>query len=189
MSMDSYVEIKLRPDPEFAPQLLLNALMGKLHRGLVLAETSAIGISFPDNTDKPRSLGQRLRLHGAASELGGFMEGRWLAGMSDHVTVSVVQPLPEVVGHRVVRRVQPKTNAERLRRRYQRRHDVSAEEARRLIPDSVEQSVSLPFVTLRSASTDQRFALFVSHGPIQGEATAGVFNSYGLSQSATVPWF
>ncbi len=67
MSMDSYVEIKLRPDPEFAPQLLLNALMGKLHRGLVLAETSAIGISFPDNTDKPRSLGQRLRLHGAGS--------------------------------------------------------------------------------------------------------------------------
>jgi len=187
--MDAYVEITLRPDPEFGPQLLLNALIGKLHRGLVLAETDTIGISFPDHSEKPRSLGSRVRLHSTSTELEGFMAQSWLAGMSDHLTVSAVQPLPEDVGYRVVRRVQPKTNAERLRRRYRRRHDVSDEEAHRLIPDSIEKRVSLPFVTLRSASTDQRFALFVLHGPVQNEAITGAFNSYGLSQTATVPWF
>lgn len=187
--MDAYLEITLRPDPEFGPQLLLDALMGKLHRGLVLAGTNAIGVSFPDHSHKPRSLGSRLRLHGNADDLGSFMAQPWLTGMSDHLTVGAIEALPKDVRHRVVRRMQPKTNAERLRRRYRRRHDVSEEEARRRIPDSVEKSVSVPFVTLRSASTDQRFALFVAHGPVQTEATSGVFNAYGLGQTATVPWF
>jgi CRISPR-associated endonuclease Csy4 len=187
--MDAYLEITLRPDPEFGPQLLLGALVGKLHRGLVLAGTDAIGVSFPDHSHKPRSLGGRLRLHGSAAELDGFMAHRWLAGMADHLTISDIQPVPDSGSHRVVRRVQPKTNAERLRRRYRRRHGVTEEEARCLIPDTVEKPVPWPFVTLQSASTGQRFALFVEHGPLQREATTGCFNAYGLGQTATVPWF
>lgn len=187
--MDAYLEITLRPDPEFGQQLLLDALVGKLHRGLVLAETDGIGVSFPGYSLKPRSLGDRLRLHGTADHLGRFMARPWLAGMADHLAVGAIQPLPTDVRHRVVRRVQPKTNAERLRRRYQKRHNVGEEEARLRIPDTIEKRVSLPFVTLRSASTTQRFALFVDHGPLQSEAMNGPFNSYGLSQTATVPWF
>jgi len=187
--MDAYVEITLRPDPEFGQQLLLDALVGKLHRGLVAAGTHSIGVSFPGHSLKPRSLGNRLRLHSTAAHLGDFMARAWLTGMADHLIVSAIQPLPAGVRHRVVRRVQPKTNAARLRRRYRRRHDVSEEEARLRIPDSIEKPVSLPFVTLRSASTDQRFALFLDHGPVQQEAVSGPFSSYGLSQTATVPWF
>ncbi len=187
--MDAYLEITVRPDPEFGPQLLLDALMGKLHRGLVLAETDAIGVSFPGHSVKPRGLGNRLRLHGTADHLSRFMARPWLTGMADHLVMGAIQPLPAGVRHRVVRRVQPKTNAQRLRRRYQKRHNVSEDEARLRIPDTIEKSVSLPFVTLRSASTNQRFALFVDHGPLQNEAISGCFNSYGLSQTATIPWF
>lgn len=187
--MDAYLEITLRPDPEFGPQLLLDALIGKLHRGLVGAATNAIGVSFPRYSDKPRSLGNQLRLHGGADQLANFMARAWLTGMSDHVMVSDIKPLPADVGYRVVRRVQPKTNAERLRRRYQLRHAVSEEEVRLLIPDSVIKRVSAPFLTLRSASTGRRFALFVDHGPLQSESVKGEFSSYGLSQTGTVPWF
>ena len=33
--MDTYLEIRLLPDPEFVPTMLMNALFSKLHRGLV----------------------------------------------------------------------------------------------------------------------------------------------------------
>ena len=33
--MDAYLELRLRPDPEFSADLLLNALFAKLHRALV----------------------------------------------------------------------------------------------------------------------------------------------------------
>ncbi|MBQ0754151.1 MAG: type I-F CRISPR-associated endoribonuclease Cas6/Csy4 [Gammaproteobacteria bacterium] len=187
--MDAYLEITLRPDPEFGQQLLLDALMGKLHRGLVGAETNAIGVSFPRYSEKPRNLGDQLRLHGTADQLGSLMAQAWLTGMSDHLLVSDIKPAPAEARYRVVRRIQPKTNAERLRRRYQQRHAVSEEEVRSLIPDSVVKPVSAPFLSLRSASTGRRFALFVDHGPLLNEPVNGEFSSYGLSQAGTIPWF
>lgn len=187
--MEAYLEISVRPDPEFSRQVLLDALVSKLHRGLVQEGAGDIGISFPAHTNKPRSLGDRLRLHGSDERLRGLMSGAWLRGMTDHLVVNGIQPIPADAGYRVVRRVQPKTNVGRLRRRYQRRHNVSAEEARLRLPDTIEKPVSLPFVMIRSATTGQRFALFIDHGPIQNEPTAGTFSTYGLSPMATVPWF
>ncbi|WP_152482130.1 type I-F CRISPR-associated endoribonuclease Cas6/Csy4, partial [Dickeya sp. DW 0440] len=35
----------------------------------------------------------------------------------------------------------------------------------------------------------QPFLLFVEHGPLQDTPVAGVFSSYGLSATATIPWF
>lgn len=187
--MDAYLDISVRPDPEFSRQVLLDALFGKLHRGLVQDGTGCIGVSFPDHSYKPRSLGHKLRLHGSRGGLAGLMSGAWLRGMSDHLWVSDLQLVPAGARHRVVRRVQPKTNSARLRRRYSRRHNVSEEEALRHFPDSVAKPVSLPFVTLRSATTDQRFALFVEHGPLQDAPQEGTFSAYGLSPTATIPWF
>lgn len=187
--MDAYVEITLRPDPEFGTQVLLDALMNKLHRGLAQAAIHAIGISFPAYRKKPRTLGDRLRLHGHSPLLAEFMASPWLSGMADHLHVSDVRPVPADAQFRIVRRVQPKTSVARLRRRYLRRHHVSEEEARQRISNSVESAVSLPFVTLHSATTAQRFALFIEQGPITHQSTPGTFSTYGLSPQATVPWF
>ncbi|GAA0234702.1 hypothetical protein GCM10009125_24560 [Castellaniella daejeonensis] len=63
------------------------------------------------------------------------------------------------------------------------------EEAVHAIPDSVEEQPDLPYVQLRSASTGQRFCLFLALGDPQPEAVSGVFNTYGLSSTATLPWF
>lgn len=187
--MDAYLEIRLRPDPEFSQQILLDALVSKLHRGLVQEGTGSIGVSFPGHTQQPRSLGGRMRLHGRHTQLQDFMSGTWLRGMTDHLAIDDIRPIPRDARYRVVRRVQPKTNVERLRRRYCRRHNVSEEEARRRLPDTIEKPVPFPFVTVRSASTSQRFALFIAHGPIQDEPTPGAFSAYGLSPVGTVPWF
>ncbi|EPO8055394.1 type I-F CRISPR-associated endoribonuclease Cas6/Csy4 [Pseudomonas aeruginosa] len=78
---------------------------------------------------------------------------------------------------------------ERLRRRLMRRHDLSEEEARKRIPDTVARALDLPFVTLRSQSTGQHFRLFIRHGPLQATAEEGGFTCYGLSKGGFVPWF
>ena len=187
--MDHYLEIRLLPDPEFSAPLLMGALMGKLHRGLVAENRSDIGVSFPDHAASPRGLGVRMRLHGSAEALDTFLASNWLTGMSDHVSLAGIALVPEDVTYRVVRRVQPKTSAERLRRRQMRRHGMSEQEAMTRIPDSVIKPIKLPFVMLKSMSTGERFPLFVEHLDEVGTSIGGRFNSYGLSDGATIPWF
>ncbi|CAM5190062.1 hypothetical protein CDEN61S_00776 [Castellaniella denitrificans] len=63
------------------------------------------------------------------------------------------------------------------------------EQAVQAIPDGVERQPDLPYVQLRSASTGQRFCLFLALGDAAPQPVAGVFNAYGLSSTATLPWF
>lgn len=187
--MDHYLDIRVRPDPEFSPSMLICALFGKLHRALVSLNANDIGISLPEHQTKKRSPGMVLRLHGGVQSLGRLMAAPWLQGMRDHVDVASVSPVPADARYRVVRRRQFKTNAERLRRRRAKRHDETLDQARQHIPDTVERRVPLPYLTLRSHSTKQAFSLFIEHGPLTDVPVAGTFSSYGLSTTATVPWF
>jgi CRISPR-associated endonuclease Csy4 len=184
-----YIDITLLPDPEFSHAHLLGALVAKLHRALVQLRADDVGISFPEYSLRPRSLGRVLRLHGGDIPLQGLMAQPWLQGMRDHVKLSAVAPTPLGTTHRVVQRRQFKTNVERLRRRRMRRKDETAEQAALAIPDGIEQRPDLPYVQLRSASTGQPFCLFVEQEETTDEAMTGTFNSYGLSAGATVPWF
>lgn len=184
--MDHYVDIDVQPDPEFPAAQLMNALYAKLHRALVLNNNTRIGVSFPNFDKHP---GARMRLHGSAEMLQSLLVSDWLTGMRDHVTLTPPIRVPETSRYRVVRRVQVKSSADRLRRRLIRRHNVDETEARKRIPDEVARTTNLPFVQLRSTSTGQSFKLFIEHGPLQSQATEGNFNTYGLSQGATIPWF
>lgn len=187
--MDHYVDIDVRPDPEFPAHQLMSALYAKLHRALVARQGAGIGVSFPGVDAQAPHLGLRLRLHGTVAALAALLASDWLAGMRDHVAMTPPRPVPSLAGHRVVRRVQVKSNPERLRRRLMRRHGVDVSQARERISDEVACWSGLPFVQLRSTSTGQSFRLFIEHGPLQPGAVAGDFNSYGLSQGATIPWF
>ncbi|MBI4742770.1 MAG: type I-F CRISPR-associated endoribonuclease Cas6/Csy4 [Betaproteobacteria bacterium] len=187
--MDAYIDIRLLPDPEFPPNLLMNALFGKLHRGLVGFGEEGIGVSFPEVREKSRSLGRHLRLHGPSATLERFMQTGWLKGMGDHLTASAPAAVPAQTHYRSVRRVQAKSNPERERRRLIARKGVSEEEARAAIPDACAEHLDLPCVVLNSHSTGQQFRLFIEHLPVQNQPRLGAFSAYGLSTSTTVPWF
>jgi len=187
--MDHYVDIELRPDPEFPPHQLLAALYAKLHRALAAQDSTAIGVSFPGFDSKAPHLGTRLRLHGKIEALSTLLAGDWLTGMRDHIALAPPAPVPGNAKHRCVARIQVKSSPERLRRRLMRRQNIDAQEARQRIPDESARFAHLPFIQLRSTSTGQTFRLFIEHGPIQPIAIAGAFNAYGLSQGATIPWF
>lgn len=187
--MDAYLDIRLLPDPEFAPTLLMNSLFGKLHRGLVEHGGGSIGVSFPDVGNNGRALGERLRLHGHGTDLERLMGLNWLAGMRDHTSVTDIADVPAMAKTRIVRRVQAKSNPERLRRRLIVRKGISIEQAMQDIPDSAAEKLALPYLVLTSQSTGQQFRLFVEHLAIQEIAVKGKFSAYGLSSTATIPWF
>lgn len=189
--MTHYLDIRLRRDPDFAPQQLMNALYAKLHRALAADATGAIGVSFPAHqTGKRTMLGAHLRLHAALDALERLMGTSWLTGMRDHVDLGEARAVPMDAQHRVVHRVQAKSSVDRLRRRVMHRHGLDAGEAALRIPESASEVLDLPHVMLPSRSTGQAaFPLFIAHGPVESTPRAGRFSSYGLSREATVPWF
>lgn len=186
--MDRYIDFRVLPDPEHAQPQLMNVLYGKLHLALAELGTGDVGVSFPD-AEKVGSLGGRLRLHGTADALERLMRINWTAGMRDYVAQSAVIPVPADAKFRSLYRVQAKSNPDRLRRRMMKRHNVDAKTAAGQIPDSAAEMLKLPFVQIKSLSSGEHFRLFFQLGPLEQKARSGVFNAYGLSRVATVPWF
>jgi len=184
-----YIDIHLRPDPEFPAHHLMAALYSKLHRVLALVQANTIGVCFPGYQSHPPTLGNTLRLLGPESDLVRLMEHEWLMGMRDHTDAAPVVPVPATAVHRHLRRVQAKSSPERLRRRQMRRHGLTEEQAIERVPDAAAEMLQLPFVTLSSASSGQRFRLFLRISPPVSTAQTGEFNTYGLSSTATIPWF
>ncbi|MBK1733374.1 type I-F CRISPR-associated endoribonuclease Cas6/Csy4 [Thiococcus pfennigii] len=187
--MDRYQDLRLLPDPEFPPSVLLNALFAKLHRVLVELPEGRPGISFPGYDAAQPTLGDRLRLHGSGHVLAVLADREWLRGMRDHLDIGTIAPVPATDRSVLVRRVQAKSNPERLRRRLMRRHGLSREAALVRQPTREGERLVLPWLEVRSTSTGQRFRLFVDQQVHPGPPTAGVFSPYGLSATASLPWF
>ncbi|RLM19708.1 type I-F CRISPR-associated endoribonuclease Cas6/Csy4 [Brenneria alni] len=184
--MDHYLEIRVLPDPEFTESDLLNALFAKLHRSLGQMAGGNIGVSFPE---AGKMLGKTIRLHGPAHALFALQASNWLKGLRDYTQSGEIQPVPVGAKFRTVQRVQVKSSALRLRRRSVQKGWLTEQQAQEQIPLTREKRTNLPFLQLKSLSSGQMFKLFVAQGPIQETPVKGEFSSYGLSATATVPWF
>ncbi|MFE8032360.1 type I-F CRISPR-associated endoribonuclease Cas6/Csy4 [Thiohalocapsa marina] len=187
--MDHYQALRLLPDPEFSPTVLLNALFAKLHRALVDLPEPRVGISFPEYDAAGQSLGERLRIHGSAAMLAALSEQPWLRGMRDHIANGPITVAPETSHSVRVRRVQAKSSPERLRRRLLRRHGLTPEAAIARQPLRDGERLSLPWLEVHSTSTGQRFRLFIDQQVHPEPPMSGQFSPYGLSATASLPWF
>ncbi|GGO80052.1 type I-F CRISPR-associated endoribonuclease Cas6/Csy4 [Marinobacterium nitratireducens] len=183
--MDHYLDLKVLPDPEFAEQQLLNALFAKLHRALGQHGDGEVGVSFPDHGAR---LGSRLRLHGTAQRLDQFMALNWIQGMRDYCAIGELLPIPAQVQYRAVRRVQAKS-AYNKRKRSITKGWLSEAEALKRIPDTQQKKLTLPYIQLRSLSNGNPMRIYIEHGPLQDAPQSGCMSTYGLSATATIPWF
>ncbi|MFG6654824.1 type I-F CRISPR-associated endoribonuclease Cas6/Csy4 [Scandinavium sp. M-37] len=185
--MESYLEIRVLSDPEFSDEMLMAALVAKLHRALGERGKGDIGISFPHVNLK---LGECLRLHGTAAALQELEAKGWRKGLNDYVACQTIAPVPQNALWRTVSRVQPKGSQERLLRRSVRKGWLTQLEADRRLSDAVDQQMlSLPFLNMKSLSNKNSFRLFIQHGEVVDQPVAGTFSTYGLSPVATIPWF
>ncbi len=187
---DHYADIAVLPSPNFNAQVVLNMLFDKLHLAFVEHQRGDIGVSFPEVLEDLVSLGSLIRLHGSLESLREFVLKEWADGVGEFISISEIREVPDSARHVKVNRVQVKSNAARLRRRYRKRHpEIDAEEVRELIPDSVEQLVQLPYLQVQSKSSGEHFRLFVKHQICEEAETTKAFSKYGLSAGSTVPWF
>lgn len=184
--MDSYLDIYLLPDLEMNAPVLMNFVFAKLHRHLAHESQGRIGVSFPK---AKQHLGDVLRLHGTVTALDAFMSTPWLKGLRDYTACRALLPVPEsILGYCHVRRVQKKSVANR-RKRSVAKGWLTEDEALLRIPQSHEQVLTLPYLQMQSLSTRQMMRIYIDQGKLHTQPEQGVFNAYGLSTCATIPWF
>lgn len=183
--MKAFLDIRLSPDPEMPANVLMNSLFSKLHRQLVANKPLQMGMSFPAYSAERCTLGNSMRLHGDEHNLQQLMAQDWLGGLRGYLRIADVVL---ATGNRYlrVRRVQTRSSPARLARRYHSRHDLSTEDAMARFASAKPEYSKLPFLMVKSSSSEQNFRLFVSQTAAEVPQT-GDFNCYAMSRQATLP--
>jgi|SRR5690625_3934476 len=187
--MDYYLDLVILPDAELSQNTIMNVIGTRLHQFLVLEKGVKIGSSFPGYSLKPRTLGPVIRLHGIEGDLEKIVASRWLNVLRDYVRFDLIEKKPNDCQYIDVRRVQAKSSIHRLARRYSRRHGVNIIEALERYKNIEEERLKYPFLNLNSKSTGQRYNLFIKQSTPHSQKKEGEFNSFGLSSTASLPWF
>ncbi|MFA5603113.1 MAG: type I-F CRISPR-associated endoribonuclease Cas6/Csy4 [Bacilli bacterium] len=189
-----YIEITLLPTVEIPLNFLWNKMYAKIHLEFVTLqreqEIIPIGVSFPEYTLSPPSLGKKLRLFTQESQvLDNFIESNCLKIFSGYYHATGIREVPEKLQTYVAfRRVQPKNNKERLARRKARRQNISYEQALEQLKDFDQQSYSLPYIIMKSTSSNKKFSLFIKKEEMNTQNTFK-FSTYGLYKGGLVPDF
>ena len=183
--MDCYIEFHLLPDPEFPAPLLMNAIYSKLHKALFDLKTTSIGVSFPHCK---KTLGSVLRLHGSSEDLQRLQQRDWMGAMRGYCASGQISVVPDGVRHRRVFRQQTNMSEAKLKRLLKRGSidDAAVNQYRQKM---LGQHLSGPYVELRSASNGQQHRRYIELGALLDKPVAGDFDYFGLSKTATVPWF
>ena len=204
--MKHYIEITLIDNTDINLFSLWSKVFQQIHLGLVEIQDDQrqvlIGLSFPEYVigDKYSLLGSKLRLFANdEAMLNQFDAVKWLARLSDYVHCTRIRPVPEkIIGYAIYQREQPKTNPERLARRYARRLaerekraevDADYETALTRYSKRHRQTINSPFIQLKSLSSENNFCLWIKKVPIDVQSSTTQFSSYGLSSISTLPEF
>lgn len=191
--MKHYCDITLLPDADANLGFLWQKVYQQIHLALVENKVgennSLIAISFPEYGSKAFPLGSKLRLLAEeAALLESLSLSKWLNRLTDYCHYTSIKPVPAVTEYAVFKRKQFNSNVERLARRRAKRKSESFEQALAHFDGYECEQSNLPYINLQSLSKDERFRLFVAQDKHQNNIS-GTFDCFGLSKTATVPWF
>jgi CRISPR-associated endonuclease Csy4 len=195
--MQHYQEITLLPNDEIGHYFLWSKIYQQIHFALVklaAGKESAVGVSFPEYSKSQPRLGRKARLFAEdVATLNALNITEWLNRLSDYCHISSVKSVPDNTQYVHVIRKQCVTSPERLARRRAKRKGESYEQALSHYEGLKVKGSHLPFIEMRSESTQNgsdknRFRLLVDQHVV-AKSQSGVFSCYGLSKTATVPWF
>ena len=200
--MKYYLDITLLPDAEANLGFLWQKVFQQVHIMLVdnkVADNeSAVALSVVGYGDKTFPLGNKLRLLAASEDILQKLDiQQWLNRLSDYCHISSVKAVPAGIKHyaRFARK-----NVKSIEKKAQRRAlhlDKPYDEVMAyLIEEGKSKACKLPFINVESQDTKNRieqgvscqFLLFIEQA-LFDKAANGKFDCYGLSKTATVPWF
>ncbi|MFU9047994.1 type I-F CRISPR-associated endoribonuclease Cas6/Csy4 [Acinetobacter tibetensis] len=197
--MKYYQEITLIDQAEISSYFIWSKLYTQLHIALAeIKDTNNkvnIGVSFPqylfEKNDKNSkvNLGKKLRIFAQnEADLKKLDLKKWLDRLADYVHITSIREVPEhIKGYAIYKRKQVKTNAERLARHRVKRGDIGFDEALARY-SNVVTTTDLPFVQMKSLTSDQMFKLFIEKKNAE-QSESQVFSTYGLSSQSSVPEF
>jgi CRISPR-associated endonuclease Csy4 len=183
--MDSYIDIRLIPDAELPINRLLSALYTKLHKALCDLKSESIGVSFPAYNVM---LGNVLRLHSTEADLDKLEAFDWLCGLRGYCEISTIKLVPAEVKFRVVSRKQTTMSKSKLKRLL-KRGSITEEETKGYKAKLFIKGIDNPSVELVSGSNGQIHRRYIGFSPLLDKPISGNFDQFGLSKTATVPWF
>ncbi|OYQ85101.1 type I-F CRISPR-associated endoribonuclease Cas6/Csy4 [Wohlfahrtiimonas chitiniclastica] len=200
--MQFYQEITFIVQEDISLNFIRNQAFKQLHVALVdmhnRQQHKGIGFSFPGYVFEPDQgkigLGKTMRIFAQTeAELMALNAGLWLSRLTDYVHISSIKPVPNRVTHYAIyQRKQVKSSVERLARRYAKRKHVTFEDAMAHLNGKTPEYCDLPYVQMKSESTDQRFHLLIHKVKVTVPTEAANFTTYGLShheQLSAVPEF
>mgnify|MGYP001028060495 FL=1 len=183
--MEHFIEIKIKPDAEMRENVLLNKVYTKFHKRLCDLKSSGIGISFPEYSLK---LGKNIRVHGDEQRLQDFQSLNWLGGLKGYCDTSEIKTIPENVVHRTISRKQVNMTSSKLRRLI-KRGSIEHNEIKRYKAEMFKKGIDNPFIELESSSNGNMHRRYIQFGEFKKVPAGGQFDCFGLSNTATVPWF
>ena len=183
--MDSHLDITLLPDPELPATVIMNAVYIKLHKVLCDLNSVDIGVSFPAYKV---TLGNVLRVHGEAVKLVQLQQLEWLGGMSGYCSEGKLTSVPQNCCYRNVCRVQINMSQAKLNRLL-KRGSITDAQAVQYRAEMLRQGLDQPFIELKSSSNGNRYRRYIALGELLNKPIVGTFDQFGLSKTATVPWF
>lgn len=199
--MKYYQEITLIDQAEISSYFIWSKLYTQLHIALAeIKDTNNkvnIGVSFPQYIFEEKledkkakiNMGKKLRLFTQdEADLKKLDLKKWLDRLTDYVHITSIREVPENINsYAIYKRKQVKTNATRLARHRVKRGDIGFDEALARY-SNVVTTTDLPFVQMKSLTSDQVFKLFIEKKNAE-QSESQVFSTYGLSSESSVPEF
>ena len=205
--MDHYLEIRVLPDPEFSEEMLMAALVAKLHRALGQRGQGDIGISFPDyqyNESNSRgSLGRKLRIFAPTEQkLINLKLLDELSKISDYINISDIDEVGDkATGYEVYTRVHTK-NLEKEALRLQKHLNAKRGATEQLTYDEVlincvkwrKGTLNHLFIYIKSNSNEHGYQAHIKRDVLSEPTKNFHFNTFGFSNTDTeklssVPWW
>lgn len=200
--MKYFLDITLLPDAEANLGFLWQKVFQQVHIALVDNKIgdneSAVAISIINYGDKDFPLGNQLRLLANTEEaLQKFDIHRWLNRLSDYCHVKPIKPVPtDVSQYAGFKRKSVKSIEKKAERRAVHLNKPYDEVLAYLRKENRSEECKLPFINVESQQTKKRlelgespfFFIFIER-VLTDKPIEGKFDCYGLSKTATVPWF
>jgi CRISPR-associated endonuclease Csy4 len=141
--------------------------------------------------DAELPIGKRVRLFARSEqELDSIVWSKSMVGLGDYVHRTKPRPTPLAIQNfAVFARRQPKASPERLIRRAMKRQGIDEADAIERYEGYTMDRCRLPWVDMRSESSQHRFRLFIDRIEMPGLTSSWGFSTYGLSRSVSMPLF
>lgn len=195
--MKYYLDIKLLASEEITFGLLWRKLYQNMHEALVyvkkdIGASEKVAFSFPAYGTEVFPMGDILRVFSTSKDvLKNLTNSNKLSVLVDYLDFGEISETLSNVKHVHFIRHKPKlTYIERVKKQA-KRHNVSIEESFEHFKNSrysTDKIFCLPYVILDSGDTQQTYSIFIEKSE-EIEEVRGTFDTFGLSKTATVPWF